>query len=254
MPKAGCHVSVAALLFATAAHAGPPFVTDDPEPVEHRSWEVNYALAATYTKDDDTANLPQIDANYGVAPGVQLHVQPRAAFVHPTDRKTAYGYGDTELGVKYRLTASESDEDRWMVSLYPMLEVPTGSAGRDLGAGAYSTYLPIWLQTTRGRWTTFGGGGYWINRATGARNALSGGWVVLYQFTPRLQFGGEVFGATASTPFNDAANGRGSTGFNLGGTYRLAPRYNLLFSAGRGLTNVAASNQASFYLALQVLY
>ena len=41
--------------------AGPPFLTDDPEPVEYRHWEVY--LAATYerTKFEKTGTLPQVE-------------------------------------------------------------------------------------------------------------------------------------------------------------------------------------------------
>ena len=40
---------VLTLCAAVAALAGPPYVTDDPEPVEYRHWEVYFA--SIFTKD-----------------------------------------------------------------------------------------------------------------------------------------------------------------------------------------------------------
>lgn len=237
-----------AVLFTTLAYAGPPFITDDPEPVDYQAWEVNYALTGSRDRNGTSAFLPQIDTNYGIASGVQFHVQPQLAYTSQGGSR-AYGLGDTELGLKYRLTPESENADDWMASLYPLVEIPTGNASRNLGAGASSFYLPLWLQTSRNGWTTYGGGGYWVNNGPNAKNAWAGGWVALYQVTERLQFGGELLGKTADIP-----GGHGTTGFNLGGTYGLAKDYNLLFSAGRGLTNAADSNEKSVYLALQVLY
>jgi hypothetical protein len=47
---------------------------------------------------------------------------------------------------------------------------------------------------------------------------------------------------------------KGSSGFNLGGTYDLNENYHLLFSAGRGIQNAMDTNQFSYYLGLQLTY
>src|SRR6185437_11945570 len=49
-----------------AVWAGPPFVTDDPEPVDLGHWEINDALTATWRRGETSAGLP-IDVNYGAA-------------------------------------------------------------------------------------------------------------------------------------------------------------------------------------------
>jgi hypothetical protein len=239
---------VVGLFFAPSAHAGPPFVTDDPEPVAYQTWEVNYALTGTRDKRQTFAFLPSIDANYGASPSLQLHIQPQIAY-NSRSHGATYGLGDTEVGIKYRLTPESDSPEDWMISIYPLYVIPTGSANRKLGAGAPSVYLPIWLQTTRDVWTTYGGGGYWVNSGGSNKNTWAAGWAALYQFTEKLQFGGEVFAKTT-----DTTNGRSSSGINLGGTYGLVKDYNLLFSAGHGLTNVASTNQASAYFGLQVIY
>jgi hypothetical protein len=240
---------IAAMLFIAArCHAGPPFITDDPEPVAPGQWEVNNALTGTHSRGETGLFLPQEDINYGAASGVQLHVMPQMGYnASPGER--SYSRGNTELGVKYRLTPASDDEADWMVSLYPLYELSSHNASQTLGPGAASTYLPVWVQTTRGHWTVYGGGGYWINPGAGRQNAWAAGAVALYQFTPQLQLGGELFAQTAPS-----VESRGSLGFNLGGSYALSKDYGLLFSAGQGLSNVASSNQGSFYLGLQRKY
>jgi hypothetical protein len=230
------------------ALAGPPFITDDPEPVDFRTWEINYGLTYLHAAGASAGSLPSLDINYGVYPGVQLHLQPQAAYARGGDAR-AYGVGDTEVGVKYRLTKKTDDKRAWMLAIYPMLEIPTGSAGRGLGAGAYSAYLPLWAQTTRGNWTVFGGGGYRRDARVEAKNSWAGGMTALYQVSERLQFGAEVFGATRNTEA-----GRASTGVNFGGVYGLGGGLSLLFSAGHGLRDAPASNQGAVYLGLRSAY
>ena len=243
--------ALALLAWAGTSRAGPPFVTDDPEPVDYGHWEINSAVTGTRSVGTTNAFAPQVDTNYGAAPGVQLHVQPQVAYTSmggSASTQHAYGLGDTELGIKLRLLDQAAGDGQWMLSFYPFYEVPTGNAARGLGAGAHSEYLPLWLQWAGGGWTTFGGGGYWINPGAGRRNAWAGGWAALYQFTADLQLGGEVYARTA-----DSADSRTSAAFNIGGTYSLGKDTALLFSLGRGLVNTPG-NQASGYFGLRVTH
>lgn len=238
----------AAALLSTAAHAGPPFVTDDPEPVDLHAWEINYGATWLRNADGYGGALPGIDLNYGAARNLQLHAQPQLAYTRGPGGRAA-GLGDLELGVKYRFTDPDQPRSDWMVAIYPMLDLPTGSARRGLGAGAHSVYLPLWLQTTRGRWTVFGGGGYWLDHGSGARNAWAGGVTALYEVNENLQLGGEFFGGTRRR-----VDEGGATGFNLGGTWQLRKGLALLFSAGHGLHNAAQSDQGAVYLGLRTSF
>ena len=71
----------------------------------------------------------------------------------------------------------------------------------------------------------------------------------LYQVAPWLQLGSIVFHETA-----DATDSTSTSGLNLGGICTLGANYNLLFSAGKNLRDVASTNQRSIFLALQVLH
>ena len=95
-----------ALCAGRAAFAGPPFQTDDPDPVPYRHFEM-YAFEPPLdgTGKDAGGNAvleaPSYEVNYGVVLNVQLHmVIPLAANFSPGGGPVNYGIGDTELGAK----------------------------------------------------------------------------------------------------------------------------------------------------------
>src|SRR5213078_4494944 len=98
------------------------YATDDPEPVEHQHGE--FYLASQVSHDDHgwSGTGPHIEVNYGIFPDVQLHLIAPFVFSLPSGEGT--GYGDTEIGVKYRFV----HESAWvpMVGTFPLLELPTG--------------------------------------------------------------------------------------------------------------------------------
>jgi len=253
----GRDVGLAALLLTIAlcaawpAHAGPPFITDDPEPVDLGHWEVYTFSAGAVGQGDASGIGPSIEVNYGAAPNLQLHVIGNIAYDDPARGPAVMGLGDTELGVKYRFINPGKDDWYPQVGVFPLLEVPTGSARRNLGAGYVQAFLPIWVQKDFGKWTTYGGGGYWINPGPGNRNYWYAGWLLQRQVTDKLALGAEVFHQTSSMV------GRGgASGFNVGGQYDFSDHYHLLFSAGKGgllyaVDAAAVRNPITYYLAFQ---
>ncbi len=89
----------AAMLLSPAAIAGPPYRTDDPEPVEYQHWEIYGFSTGTHVQGDTSATLPGLEVNYGAAPNLQLHLIAPLAYDKPSGAGAQYGYGDTELGV-----------------------------------------------------------------------------------------------------------------------------------------------------------
>ena len=239
----------AAALSGVPAWAGPPYRTDDPEPVEYQHWEVYQFSAATHVAGDTAGVLPGLEVNYGAAPNLQLHAIVPMVFDAPGGGSMHYGYGDTELGAKYRFI--EEDDKGWrpMVGVFPLIEAPTGDASKGLGAGHTREFLPLWLQKSFGSWTTYGGAGYWINPGAGNNNYWFAGWLLQRQVTKELALGGELFHQSA-----DRVGGKDSTGFNLGAVYDLTENHHLLFSAGRGVQNASSSNAFSYYVALLVTF
>lgn len=236
---------IALFLFAPAARAGPPFLTDDPTPVETGHWEV-YGFTSRVDGDDDTGGtLAGVEVNYGAARNLQLHLIVPIAFDNPPVGPFATGLGDMELGVKYRLIEQGASSWRPSIGIFPLLEVPTGQESKGLGEGTLRGFIPVWIERDFGKWTTYGGGGYWINRGPDDRDYWFVGWMVQRQITHRLALGGEVFHQTA-----DEVGERSATGFNVGAIYDFSERFHLLLSAGRGLRNLPA-NRFAYYIALQ---
>jgi len=230
--------------FSLPVLAGPPFMTDDPEPADYKHHEFYVATQQVKTVDGRAGTLPHLEYNYGVAPDVHLHIIAPYAFDRPEGGPQQRGYGDTELGVKYRFV--QETETTPMVGTFPILLLPNGNESKGLGNGRSQLFLPLWVQKRWGKWQSYGGGGYWIDNASGAKNHWFFGWQVQKDISEHLTLGGEVFHST------ERLAGEGSsTGFNLGGSFNLDEHNHLLFSAGEGLKNASATNQLSSYLAYQ---
>ena len=136
-------------LIPKAVLAGPPFVTDDPETVEYKHWEVYLATQYMHDRDQDLSTLPHLEVNYGLIPNVQIHLIAPLVYVKPEGASSQYGYGDTELGVKYRFI-QETDYIP-QVGIFPLVELPTGDSEKGLGNGRTQYFLPVWLQKSCGR-------------------------------------------------------------------------------------------------------
>lgn len=237
------------MLAPAIADAGPPFLTDDPEPVEYQHYEFYTFSMGTHVSGDTSGVGPAWEFNYGLIPNGQFHVIAPLAFDSPAGGSPQYGYGDTELGFKYRFIQEDDKGLRPMVGVFPLVELPTGDQGNGLGAGHTRAYFPLWLQKSFGDWTTYGGGGYWINHGGGTNDQdyWFFGWLLQKQVTKQFAVGGELFHQTA-----DTIGGKDSTGFNLGAIYDFDDHNHLLMSAGRGFQNASATNLYSWYLGYQI--
>ena len=224
------------------AAAGPPYATDDPEPVELHHWELYLAAQTRRERDGWTGTAPHVEVNYGVAPNVQLHLIAPLAYHVPDGGRAACGFGDAELGVKIRLV----QEGRFapMLGTFPLVELPTGSRGRGLGEGAAQVFLPMWLQKSVGPWTTYGGWGVWIDTESAGRRWWFFGWQAQRKIGERLALGAEVF---RETPRERGAES--DTRFDLGAIVDVSDAQHLLVSAGRG---VAGPISFQAYLAYMV--
>ncbi|MDB5365576.1 MAG: hypothetical protein JWM77_1503 [Rhodospirillales bacterium] len=244
MIRTCCAVALVLAVSAPAA-AGPPFFTDDPQPPELGHFEINIAAQGVRHSGGREGFVPGVDANYGATPDLQLHLAAGLATQKSNGQAAVYGYGDTELGAKFRFLHQE--EIGWDVAAYPIVVLPSGDARRGLGAGHTRTLLPLWVQKDFGDWSTFGGGGYWINPGAGNKNYWVAAWALLRRIDDRLSLGGELFHQTSGGADNPARSG-----FNVGGLLQVTDNGHLLFSAGRGLTQATATNQFSYYLGYRI--
>jgi hypothetical protein len=231
-----------ALFASTKAHAGPPFQTDDPDPVAFRHFEM-YAFELSDGTGKNAGgtvlNVPSYEVNYGVVPNVQLHLALPVGAVFIPYGPTYYGLGDTELGAKIRLIKETKRVPE--VGIFPFFELPSGDVSKTLGVGGMWYRMPLWLQKSWGpedrQWTSYGGGGEVVVSAAGYGNGYKdfpfSGLLVQRQLSKKLTLGAELYGHGAEGPA--AISTRAATLLDLGGIYEFKPGFDLLFAAGRSV-------------------
>jgi hypothetical protein len=219
----------------TGALAGPPFQTDDPEPIGFRQYEFYTFASSDGTPVETDAVGPAVEFNWGALPNVHLHIIVPAAAIFPSNNASvapagqgprAFGLGDIELGIKYRFV--QETKHRPMIGTFTMFEIPTGSAPRGLGVGKTWYKLPLWTQKSFGPWTTYGGGGVTLVKAPGYRNYPFAGWLVQRDLGKKVTLGTEIFyhgPEGLATPQT-----RPATLVDVGGYYKFRdPAFQLLF-------------------------
>jgi hypothetical protein len=216
-------------LASSPALAGPPFMTDDPIPVDYKSSE--FYIFSTYDKASDGRETaaPAIEYNYGFHRDMMVHFVVPYVHSSPDGAPSESGVGDVEMGIKW-LLVHESDSMP-AIGIFPLAEFPTGDSGKGLGNGKTWWRLPVWLQKSWGDWTSYGGAGYVINRAEGQKNYPFAGWLLQKDIGEKWTLGGEIFGQGKDTP-----DARATTFLNVGGYYKFTPDFNLLFSAGHSIS------------------
>jgi hypothetical protein len=207
---------------ATPAWAGPPFLTDDPEPTETGHWEIYAPLLDAEGSGTNFEGSAGVEINYGAAPNVQITLGLPIAYAHDS-AGTESGMGDVDVSLKYRFYHNE--DLGLSIAVFPGLTLPTAS--NDFGAGEVTGILPIWFQKDSGPWSVFGGGGYAFNPGAGNRDYLTGALAVSRQITSRFTLGVEIERQGA-----DTVGGNATTSLGMGAIYQLNAPYRLLASIG----------------------
>lgn len=236
-------VTAVVTVFAAAAQpalAGPPYVTDDPQPTSRGHYEI-YTFAAAVKSRGGADIAGGLDFNFGAADNLQLTAVFPVAVNDPKDGRARSGLGRIELAAKYKLI--RQDSAGFDLAVFPRVFLPAGDAA--LGERHGSLLLPVWVSKSVGAFTAFGGGGCTINRGGGSHDYCQAGAAFTWQMTPVLQVGSEFYGSGS-----DSAGGRTSSGIGAGVIYDLSERFHLLGSYGGGLTNAAETNKSTWYLAL----
>jgi len=230
-----------------AALAGPPFQTDDPEPIEYKHYEFYTFGTVDRTPDEIDTNGPAVEFNWGALPNTHLHIIFPAAAIVPTSDPTAkrqFGVGDTELGIKYKFI--QETDSHPMVGTFVMFEMPTGNSSKGLGVGKAWYKVPLWAQKSWGPWTTYGGGGETFVSGPGYRNYPFAGWLVQRDLGKKVTLATEAFfhgPEGIGTPLN-----RPTTMIDFGGYYKFRdPGFQLLFCYGH---SVVGQSETYGYLGL----
>jgi len=218
--------TLATVSLATALFAGPPYLTDDPEPVETHHWETYLFMQGVVSHGVKSGLFPAFEANYGPFANAQIQFQIPVVHEQRSDGTRNQGLGDLQVGFKYRFV--QEGDAMPQIAIYPQVQAPTGREQAGLGSGHWRLYLPVLFQKSFGPWTTYGGPGWWRNPGEGNRNYATFGWQVQRSFGESLSVGAEVFHQGA-----DTLDGTASTTFNIGFIRALGPRLAVLGTVGR---------------------
>ncbi len=233
-------ITIAALGLVCPAIAGPPYVSDDPEPTDYKHFEI-YTFNNGTAARGDIGGASGLDFNYGAAPDLQLTATIPAGFDRSAVTATSIGLSNIELAAKYRFL--HQDLFGLDVSVFPRVFLPSPS--RNIGDDTASLLLPVWVQKDwKGGWSAFGGGGCVVSERSSRNFCLTGG-VVTYQLLPRLQMGVELFHRTA-----DASGTPASSSIGLGARYDINDAYHLLGYVRRGIQNADETDQFSWYASI----
>jgi hypothetical protein len=236
---------LALAVLATAASpsvAGPPYVTDDPEPTDTGNWENYLYIESAHIAGQGHTPEAGIELNYGAFKDTQL---TWSVPLNPNPGPGGIGVVWEPLGggVKYRFI--EEDDNGWrpQIAFFPQIFIPVGPANR---GAPVTELLPIWLQKSFGAWTMFGGGGYTRNPGPGNRDFLSYGLALQRQLISNLALGMEVFGQG-----RDTVSGHASAAVGMAAIFDFSDFWHLVGSVNTGISNARQADQFSFNLALK---
>jgi hypothetical protein len=235
-----CAGACAGFVLALLTHpavAGPPYISDDPEPTDYTHFEI-YTFSLGTTTRGGTTSQGGIDFNYGAAPDLQLTATLPAGIDQPAGGGASVGLGNIQLAAKYRFL--HQDSFGLDVSVFPRIFLPASSSG--FGDNHASLLLPVWVQKDwNGGWSAFGGGGCTVTERR-AVDFCQAGAVLTYQLLPKLQIGAELFHQTADSNGTPATSSVG-----IGWRYDLNENYHLLGYVSRGIENTNETDQYSWY-------
>jgi hypothetical protein len=228
-------------LAASPSIAGPPYVTDDPEPTETEHWENYLFVETTRVAGQTVTPEPGIELNYGAFADTQL-TWSFPLTPDPGPGGIGVVWAPLGGGIKYRFIQADDNGWRPQVAFFPQVFIPVGPANR---GSAVTELFPIWLQKSLGDWTMFGGGGYTHNPGVGNKDFANYGIAVQRQVVSNLALGVEVFGQGADTTTDHA-----STAVGIASIYDFTDQWHLVGSANTGISN-AKADRFSFNLALK---
>jgi hypothetical protein len=221
-------LSIMFVLNVQRTFCGPPFGTDDPETVKFKHWEYYVASLNSSQFGIWSGTSPHFEVNYGLGRNLQVHLLMPVNYSYSKTLGSHFGYADTEFGIKFRFVTET--ENRPQIGAFPIIEIPT-IKNSEFSNGKPKIYLPLWLQKSWGKLTSYGGAGYWINPGQDNNNWIFAGWEVQYDFSKFIWLGGEIYYHSA-----DKKEGKEGTGFNIGGSINPTEKFHVIFSLGKNIS------------------
>lgn len=232
------------LVGSAYAWAGPPFVTNDPDPPELDQWEINLPWSMERSRDDSASGeWVRVDVNYGYDRYTQLSIEMPMSYKFPAGGGLHFGAGDVLLEYKRRFGL---DAKAGYFGVNPELTLPTGDSTRGLGAGRATLQLPLLYQKQWGDTVAYGDARYKWQAGEQGKSYWFFGLAFEHAVSGRLKLGAEVFATTPQSP-----NGEHNAGFNVGGKWVMAPGQMLMLSAGRSFLD---EPELTLFIGLKLLF
>lgn len=229
---------------SASAFAGPPFVTNDPDPPEPGQWEINLPWTLRRGRDGSASGeLVTVDVNYGYGPYTQLSIELPVPYSLPAEGGLHFGAGDVLFEYKRRFGLDARAE---YFGVNPQLTLPMGDAARGLGAGRATLQLPLLYQKQWGDTAVYGDVRYKLWAGERGTSYWFFGLALEHAVGGRFKLGGEVFATTPQSPGSEP-----NAGFNLGGKWVLAPSRVLMLSAGRSFRE---EPELTLFVGLKLLF
>ncbi len=235
-------LAIALLAIMPGAFAGPPYVTDDPEPTDTGHFENYLYTEGTHAAGAFSYPGAGVEINYGAFENTQLSW---AIPLNPNPGPGGMGLVWTPLGggIKYRFIQEDAEGWRPQVAIFPQVFIPIGAASHTTPT---TELLPLWMQKSFKSWTAFGGTGYTHNPGSGNRNYMIYGAGLQRQVTEALALGVEYFGQTAAT-----VDDHGSAAIGFATLYDLDQTWHLVASVNTGIAGDRENDRLSYNLALK---
>lgn len=259
----GLAITLALVFFVFATvKAQQPFVTDDADVTAkghfHFEFSNEFDLLQRSSFPSLKQNTADFELDYGLLEGVEIGVAAPLITIFNAARtipQTPTGIGDMNLSVKYNFRRERENSRLPAMTIAFNFELPTGDTERQLGSGLADFYMNGILQKSLSKTTKFrlnGGILFSGNAATGVigiksrGTVLTAGGSLVRQFTPKLQLGLELTGATTK----DFRLGKSQLQTLLGGNYQFKNNASFDFAILGG--KYAASPRAGVQLGISI--
>lgn len=240
MKKLLIFVTSAICLFANFAFAGPPYLTDDPQPTEYKKYEI-YLFENISRSNDGKDSEYGVDFNYGGFENTQLTAVLPWVTNKANGEKSQSGFGNPELAVKYKFL--HQDKHGIDAAFFPRLYLP--AKNEKFGATHSQLLLPIFIQRDFGRYSVFGGGGCTLNHSSNSQNFCNLGTTLTRDINSKFHIGAEIFGQTP-----DSKDAKSSGGYGIGAVYDMNDKYHILISYNENRLNRTSNYKNGFYFSI----
>jgi len=192
--------------------------------------QIENGLLITRTQGSYWLDLPESSLRFGLLERTELRFSvPDYFHTVSSGTPSASGFGDSAIGVKQQLGPTR---DNFNFSAILFLSFPTGAAGVSSGGYDPGVQLP-WSRQLSTTWTASGQAAFYWPTAAGKRNATG---EFTFVFDRQLTKPCDAFVEYAG---DFARRGGSRQILHFGSAYKLAPRHQIDFQLGVGLSHAA---------------